>query len=948
MDIARLGVALDPSPFLKGESDVLAALRRIEQAIRTSGGTIERDSRKMGQGFGAMTTAAQTAANGIRSAFANMSNAVGMVSPKLGFLIQMLQGFGGMVSGMVSSLRNIGGAASAAGGGFKAMAVGIGASVAVIGTLTAAIGGLLAIILPLVIAFKTASAAFGIFSDGLRGAASFENYTVRLAGMLGSMEKAEDRMKSLGRLAAETPFELDGIVQASIALEGLTGGMWSNEKALIAVGNAAARAGLSMQETADMAGRLYSGLKIGVNYDDPLRTLIGRGVIQPEVYGQLMEMTKAGESFEKRWALVEEQLKRSEGAMKNLSVTFDGRVSTMKDTWDEFTRTLGQAILPAGKDIVSAMTDGLRVLVGVAEDMKPKIQAMADSLVATFTVMTQPGGFEATLVEAGERFKALMNGGLGEAAKNFNTAMVKYIGVDIAAEFKKLMAMDFWKPLEVVFMNMAKAFVNAIITSLNGQLQALENDWNKDGIMKGDLRGGALKLFGSPRIPTLDYEDVPLPTGGTVSNSAEAALFAQRNDLELPFNPEDGTMGGTFNLSTPADGASGAELLAPFERNAAATEALTDAIVEWQGPTQDVGPPMPSDWGPGAVSGVFPHGAPFTETAGFDERYNATLDAINKRREDEKNSMTFPDPTASAGAAFMPTKRAGKVGRGGGSDLDSEAEKITASVRTPAEEMADTIQRLQELRDAGKISEETFTRASAKAREDYEDAIDGMTKKAKSAAGEQSGALASLTAQWTDMAKNIDQLNANVAQSISGNLTEAITGMIDGTKTAKEAFSQMAASIVNDILKMTTQMLVQYAIGQAMGWFTGGVGGVTAGVSHDGGIVGSGGPTRRVDPSVFAHADRYHGGGAVGLAPGEVPIIAQKGEAVMTEDQQAAIRSRLRGEEKKESQPATQAVTILNVSDPRQIEEHLIRNPQLIMNVISRQAPKLKQILNAS
>lgn len=35
---------------------------------------------------------------------------------------------------------------------------------------------------------------------------------------------------------------------------------------------------------------------------------------------------------------------------------------------------------------------------------------------------------------------------------------------------------------------------------------------------------------------------------------------------------------------------------------------------------------------------------------------------------------------------------------------------------------------------------------------------------------------------------------------------------------------------------------------------------------------------------MFSAAARYHSGGIVGLQPGEVPIIAKQGEAVLTED----------------------------------------------------------------
>jgi lambda family phage tail tape measure protein len=63
-----------------------------------------------------------------------------------------------------------------------------------------------------------------------------------------------------------------------------------------------------------------------------------------------------------------------------------------------------------------------------------------------------------------------------------------------------------------------------------------------------------------------------------------------------------------------------------------------------------------------------------------------------------------------------------------------------------------------------------------------------------------------------------------------------------------------------------------------------------AGIFHSGGIVGdANAPTRMVDASMFQGARRYHIGGGVGLAPGEMPAILQQGEAVLTKAQQHAM-----------------------------------------------------------
>ena len=103
---------------------------------------------------------------------------------------------------------------------------------------------------------------------------------------------------------------------------------------------------------------------------------------------------------------------------------------------------------------------------------------------------------------------------------------------------------------------------------------------------------------------------------------------------------------------------------------------------------------------------------------------------------------------------------------------------------------------------------------------------------------------------------------------------------------ARDAFLQFAA----DFLIQIAQMIIQQAIFNALsGAFGGTKFGALIGVGHTGGVVGSkrvgsGNSSRRVSPGMFAGAPRYHEGGIVGLRPGEVPIIAKEGEAMLTED----------------------------------------------------------------
>ncbi|MEO5375847.1 MAG: hypothetical protein H7840_16575, partial [Alphaproteobacteria bacterium] len=167
--------------------------------------------------------------------------------------------------------------------------------------------------------------------------------------------------------------------------------------------------------------------------------------------------------------------------------------------------------------------------------------------------------------------------------------------------------------------------------------------------------------------------------------------------------------------------------------------------------------------------------------------------------------------------------------------------------------------------------------------------------------------------EYVDSAGN----QARQASEVMGNalkgLENGLVGIADGTKTAKEAFRDMATSIMNDLTRMTVRQAITNPLAGMLGLDQGGGSGTglvgslfgnnsgsgwltdligSFGLFHDGGVVGM--PTTgavTAPYALFAAAPRYHGGGVVGLGPDEVPIIARKGERVLTEAQQARTGS---------------------------------------------------------
>ena len=138
-----------------------------------------------------------------------------------------------------------------------------------------------------------------------------------------------------------------------------------------------------------------------------------------------------------------------------------------------------------------------------------------------------------------------------------------------------------------------------------------------------------------------------------------------------------------------------------------------------------------------------------------------------------------------------------------------------------------------------------------------------------------SGKLRALEEKQEETAGVMDEFAKGAARSIQSSLAqflfdpfdEGLDGMLKGfADTMRQIAAEAAAR----------QILLSLAGGVP------GLGFMTAGTQHTGGMVGSASPQRSVSPALFSGAGRYHSGGFPGLRSDEVPIIAQQGEEVLS------------------------------------------------------------------
>jgi len=141
-------------------------------------------------------------------------------------------------------------------------------------------------------------------------------------------------------------------------------------------------------------------------------------------------------------------------------------------------------------------------------------------------------------------------------------------------------------------------------------------------------------------------------------------------------------------------------------------------------------------------------------------------------------------------------------------------------------------------------------------------------------------------AQLEEQKQKIEELGSSINDAITTPIADGFKAMIDGSKSTKEAFKDMAKGMLANLAEIIIkQTLLNSLQGGTSG---GGVGGYLAGLFHSGGEVGQTSTKRSVNPGLFVNAPRFHNG----LAGDEFPAILQKGETVIPKGKSTSTGSR--------------------------------------------------------
>ena len=217
----------------------------------------------------------------------------------------------------------------------------------------------------------------------------------------------------------------------------------------------------------------------------------------------------------------------------------------------------------------------------------------------------------------------------------------------------------------------------------------------------------------------------------------------------------------------------------------------------------------------------------------------------------------------------------------------TDFEKAAAAARKEANQIEDAGLRVQTL--------EAINDSLARQLPIVEDLVRANAEYQRSFEYGAKSALRTYIDDATNAAKRAQQVTVNAFRSMEDALTRFVmTGKLD--------FRSLADSIVADLVRIQIQRAITLPLANWLGSVIPGMGATTGGafpagssdlmgtmvnVAHSGGVIGTDAlMSRSVHPALFTNAPRFHTGGIV---RGEVPIIAQEGEAVFTRGQMRAL-----------------------------------------------------------
>ena len=210
-----------------------------------------------------------------------------------------------------------------------------------------------------------AAAVTGFVGSTLAAASALETTTVKFEVLTGSVEKAKSHVEDLVNFTAKTPFQFEGVSQASAVLQSFGFSADDTMGKLGAIGDVASVTGSTIKELATIYGQVSAAGKLT---GERLLQLQERGVPildgLAKHYGkttaEVQKLITAGGVSATTFRQVFDTLNDEGGfafkGMEKQSQTLAGKWSTLKDNITILAQEIGKVFLPVAKKATDALT----------------------------------------------------------------------------------------------------------------------------------------------------------------------------------------------------------------------------------------------------------------------------------------------------------------------------------------------------------------------------------------------------------------------------------------------------------------------------------------------------------------------------------------------------------------------------------------------------------------
>ena len=205
----------------------------------------------------------------------------------------------------------------------------------------------------------------------LQAAASTEKIRTQLEILTGSQEKAASLYKELTAFSASTPFQLQGIAEASAQLISFGFSADTVTTRIGKIGEVAAGSGADLKEIALIYGQVAAAGKLTgerlLQFQEraiPIGPALAKslGVAESEVKGLVSSGVVGFNEFEEAFNSLSQAGGLFEGAIEKQSQTLNGVLSTLGDNFFILQSEIGDAFKPE-------LIDGAKVIIGSLQDL---------------------------------------------------------------------------------------------------------------------------------------------------------------------------------------------------------------------------------------------------------------------------------------------------------------------------------------------------------------------------------------------------------------------------------------------------------------------------------------------------------------------------------------------------------------------------------------------------